>query len=329
LEKKISDIFITLYDITKEISLEFVGEKPVDLKNIKIRSRNLGRLGLEIIGGFSNFEKDKIVITGQSEYCFFQNYSPEELKTSIENMFCLKPPVVISTCGVMPIDSILVAAKKYKVPVLVSENTTSEFTLELASYLDMALAPRITRPAGFLNVHGEGILITGCSGIGKSEAAVELIKRGHRLISDDVTEIRKIGKDTLVGAAPKNIRHLMEIRGIGIINAKKIFGTSAVKVSDTIDLIVNLEKLENSKGYERLGEKLEFAKVLGVRIPYVDIPVSPGRNLAVLIETAAINNRQKKMGLSSECDLSSNFEVFSYNSNCDSPEETKKCIWEF
>ena len=175
-------------------------------------------------------------------------------------------------------------------------DATSEVSAAIVSYMNVELAPRITRHGVLVEVYGEGLLIVGDSGVGKSETAIELIKRGHRLIADDAVEIRKVSKKSLVGAAPENIRHFIELRGIGIINARRLFGMGAVKLTENIDMVINLELWDNKKVYDRMGMDNEMTDILGIEVPILTIPVKPGRNLAVIIEVAAMNNRQKKMG---------------------------------
>lgn len=193
--------------------------------------------------------------------------------------------------------------KKYEVPLLKTQEETSPFLAALIAYLNKELAPRITRHGVLVEVYGEGVLITGESGAGKSEAAIELIKRGHRLIADDAVEIRKISDKTLMGNSPSNIRHFVELRGIGIIDARRIFGMGAVKPSEKIDMVIQLEAWDSTKAYDRLGLDNEYANILDVRVPAITVPITPGRNLAVIVETAAMNNRQKKMGYNAAKDL--------------------------
>jgi HPr kinase/phosphorylase len=198
---------------------------------------------------------------------------------------------------------LLSAAEKYGVPVLSTPDTTSSLVAALVSYMNVELAPRITRHGVLVEVYGEGILLVGDSGVGKSETAIELIKRGHRLIADDAVEIRRVSAKSLVGTAPENIRHFIELRGIGIINARRIFGMGAVKITEKIDMVINLEIWDNSKVYDRMGIDSEYTEILGIRVPVLTIPVKPGRNLAIIIEVAAMNNRQKKMGFNAAQEL--------------------------
>ena len=197
----------------------------------------------------------------------------------------------------------LEAAKRNRIPLLSTPDTTSSLVAALVSVMNVELAPRITRHGVLVEVYGEGILLLGDSGVGKSETAIELIKRGHRLIADDAVEIRRVSAKSLVGQAPENIRHFIELRGIGIINARRIFGMGAVKLTEKIDMVINLEIWDNQKIYDRMGLDEEYTEILGIKVPVLTIPVKPGRNLAVIIEVAAMNNRQKKMGFNAATEL--------------------------
>ena len=198
------------------------------------------------------------------------------------------------------------SCEKYKVPLLRTSDTTSGFMAALIAYLNVQLAPRITRHGVLVEVYGEGILLLGDSGVGKSETAIELVKRGHRLIADDAVEIRRVSAKSLVGSAPENIRHFIELRGIGIVNARRIFGMGAVKVTEKIDMMIQLEQWDSEKVYDRMGLDNEYADILGIKVPLLTIPVKPGRNLAIIIEVAAMNNRQKKMGYNAAQELMRN-----------------------
>lgn len=198
---------------------------------------------------------------------------------------------------------VLENARKYGVPLLSSKDSTSNVLADLVSLLNVELAPRITRHGVLVEVYGEGLLLVGDSGVGKSETAIELIKRGHRLIADDAVEIRRTSRKALVGQAPDNIRHFIELRGVGIVNARRIFGMGAVKLSEKIDMCINMELWDPTKSYDRMGIDSEYTEILGIRVPVITIPVKPGRNLAIIIETAAMNNRQKKMGYNAAHEL--------------------------
>lgn len=214
----------------------------------------------------------------------------------IENLFKLKPPAIIIARNLPEKDEILSTAKLYDIPVLRSPDSTSSLSASLVSFLSVELAPRITRHGVLVEVYGEGCLLIGDSGVGKSETAIELIKRGHRLIADDAVEIRRVSKTSLVGSSPDNIRHFIEVRGVGIINARRIFGMGAVKLTEKINMVINMELWDSTKVYDRMGLENEYMEILGIDVPVLTIPVKPGRNLAIIIEVAAMNNRQKKMG---------------------------------
>ena len=227
---------------------------------------------------------------------YIGSFSSEEARARIKKFMSMKPVAVLATRGQNYSDDFMEFAKEYGVPLLKTKDATSSCMSAIISYLNIELAPRITRHGVFVEVHGEGVLILGESGVGKSETALELIKRGHRLIADDAVEIRRTSSRTLVGSAPENIRHFIEVRGVGIINARRIFGVGAVKLTEKIDMVIQLEPWEEGKTYERLGIESEYTDILGIKVPISTVPVQPGRNLSIIIEAAAMNNRQKKMG---------------------------------
>ncbi len=314
---------IPLSEIIKELSLKEIF-MPCNPTDIQISNKDINRVGLELIGSLDFFEKDRILVMGRSEQAFLSRLTPSEVTKSVEAIFMLEPPVLLSTRGIEPMQEVVEVAKKYSIPILVSEEATSDLISELVSLLSLSLAPRISRSGVFMNVHGEGIVITGESGIGKSETAVELLNRGHRLIADDEVEIRKISKTSLIGSAPENIRHFIEVRGIGIINARRIFGIGAVKLTETIDMIINLESWNDNKTYDRLGSDNSYTEILGIKVPFITVPVRTGRNLAVIIEVAAMNNRQRKMGYNAARELFISLGMEYPNSN----PEMEKCIWD-
>ena len=315
---------IKLSDLIRELSFN-VAFMPVDPKEIKIYSKDINRLGLELIGPIEHFDNQRIIVMGESESYFLSTLSSDEIYKSIEAILSLSPPLLIISYGISPLPEIIAVAKRYKIPILTSNDSAAEVMAELTPFLNVHLAPRITRSGGLMNVHGEGIFLTGESGVGKSETAVELLKRGHKLIADDLVEIRKIPKNTLVGAAPENIRHFIEVRGVGIINARRIFGIGSVKLTETIDMVVNLEIWNDEKSYDRMGAECQYTEILGVKIPFVSIPVRPGRNIAVIIEVAAMNNRQRKMGYNAAKELFINLGMEIPQNE---EEEIKKCIWD-
>lgn len=293
---------IPLAKIIKELDLQEI-HLPGSADEILIRSRDVNRPGLELNGFCDYFDPHRIAIMGRSEMALLGGLSPEKQKQAIVNFFALKPPAVIVARGIKPFDTMLRAAETYDIPLLSSRDSTSSVVADLVSLLNVELAPRITRHGVLIEVYGEGILLVGDSGVGKSETAIELIKRGHRLIADDAVEIRRTSRKALVGQAPENIRHFIELRGIGIINARRIFGMGAVKLSEKIDMCINMELWDATKVYDRMGIDSEFTEILGIRVPVLTIPVKPGRNLAIIIEVAAMNNRQKKMGYNAAQEL--------------------------
>lgn len=289
------DYSITLEKIIKEIGL---AEKymPKPSNEIMITSRDVDRPGIELNGYTEYFDGTRLAIIGRAEHEMLATYSEKWRTESIEHYFALKPPAVIISRGIEPDEITVNAAKEYGVPLLMSKDTTSSLVAALVGYLNVELAPRVTRHGVLVEVYGEGILLVGDSGVGKSETAIELIKRGHRLIADDAVEIRRVSSKSLVGQAPDNIRYFVELRGIGIINARRIFGMGAVKMQEKIDLVINMELWDATKVYDRMGMEDTYTELLGINVPVMTIPVKPGRNLAIIIEVAAMNNRQKKMG---------------------------------
>lgn len=243
------------------------------------------------------------MIFGNAETALLASFSSEKRFEVLSGLFSRKPPAVIVARNITPAPEMVEAAQKHGVALLKTADTTSNLVAALVAYMNTELAPRITRHGVLVEVYGEGILLVGDSGVGKSETAIELIKRGHRLIADDAVEIRRVSNKTLVGSAPENIRHFIELRGIGIINARRIFGMGAVKVSEKIDMCINLEIWDNTKVYDRMGIDSEYTEILGNKVPVMTIPVKPGRNLAIIIEVAAMNNRQKKMGYNAAQEL--------------------------
>ncbi|MBR6427129.1 MAG: HPr(Ser) kinase/phosphatase [Clostridia bacterium] len=284
---------IPLGEVIDEFQLEEVNT--VDRGRLVTRNE-VNRPGLSLAGFFEHFEPARIQIIGNSEHSFIKSMS-EQKQREVFDVFMSKEPVafVFSTNLDVP-DALLQAADKYSVPILRTPLRTSEFMAALIASLSVSLAPRITRHGVLVEVYGEGILILGDSGIGKSETAIELVKRGHRLIADDAVEIKKVSAKSLVGSAPKLIRHYVELRGIGIVDVKRIFGMGAVKDTEKIDMIINLEPWVEGKMYDRFGLETEYTEIMGIKIPTTLVPVRPGRNLAVILEIAAMNNRQKKMG---------------------------------
>lgn len=293
---------VSLSNIINELSLD-IAFMPRDPEKILLESKDVNRPGLELTGFLDHFDNKRIQIIGNIESSFLEGFSSKERYDTIKNFFIKKPPAIIIARGIEPFKEMLELARLYEIPILRTTEPTSSIEADLVIYLSSELAPRVTRHGVFVEVYGEGIFLMGDSGVGKSEVAIELIKRGHRLIADDAVEIKRTTKNNLVGRAPENIRHFIEVRGIGIINARRIFGMGAVKLISNIDLVVNLEIWDDSKAYDRMGIETEYIDILGIDVPFVTIPVKPGRNLAVIIEVAAMNARQKKMGYNAAQEL--------------------------
>lgn len=296
------EYFVPLSDIINEYSLETI-YCPADPKTIKIKNNDVNRPGLQLAGFYEYFDSTRIQIAGKAEFAFMEQLSEEKRISAFANLFSQKPPAFIVTRDQELFPEIEGLAKENEVPLFRSKISTSEFMASLIAFLNLRLAPRITRHGVLIEIYGEGVLILGDSGVGKSETAIELVKRGHRLVADDAVEIRRTSNITLVGSSPDNIRHFLELRGIGIINARQLFGIGAVKVSEKIDMVVEMEIWNPEKVYDRMGVDNNYMSILGVKVPYLTLPVKPGRNLAVILEVAAMNNRQKKMGYNAAQDL--------------------------
>ena len=285
---------VSLGSIIDEFQLEEING-PVDRERL-IERNEVNRPGLALAGHFGYFEPARIQIIGISDADYINRLSDEK-KTEVFDRFFSYNPVAVVFSTSMPVpDEVIESANRCKVPILRTAQKTSEFMAALIASLCVSLAPRITRHGVLVEVYGEGILILGDSGVGKSETAIELVKRGHRLIADDAVEIKKVSAKALVGSAPALIRHYVELRGIGIVDVKRIFGMGAVKDTEKIDMIIKLEPWVQGKMYDRFGLDAEYTDIMGIKIPTTVIPVRPGRNLAVILEIAAMNNRQKKMG---------------------------------
>lgn len=297
-----TDCKIELSRIIKEFSLEVLN-MPENEAEIMVTSTETNRPGLHLTGYYEYFDEKRIQILGMNEIGFLQRFTPEKRNQRVDEFFGKKPVAVIIARNLANDDVYVEMAKKHNVPLMVTKEPTSDFEAALIAFLNLHLAPRITRHGVLVEVYGEGILLLGESGVGKSETAIELVKRGHRLIADDAVEIRRVSSKSLVGTAPDNIRHFIELRGIGIINASRIFGVGAVKLTEKIDLVINMEPWDINKTYDRMGLENQTTDILGLKIPSLTIPVKPGRNLAVIIEVAAMNSRQKKLGYNAAEDL--------------------------
>jgi HPr kinase/phosphorylase len=286
---------IPLSNVMKEFKLEtlFLPNLP---ENIQISCPRVSRPGLQMAGFYDYYEPARIQIIGKMEHSYLAKLREEEKLERLEAFFGSSPIAVIVTSSSVVDDKTIAMAEKHSVPFLRTADRTSEFMAALIAYLNVQLGPRITRHGVLVDVYGEGILLLGDSGVGKSETAIELVKRGHRLIADDAVEIKRVSATTLVGRAPELIRHYVELRGIGIVDVRRLFGMGSVKETEKIDLVINLETWQTGKMYDRLGLDEQYTEILGISVPSIVLPVCPGRNLSVVIEVAAMNNRQKRMG---------------------------------
>ncbi len=286
---------VTLASIIRQLDLK-INYTPDEPENILIHKKDVTRPGLPLSGFYDMFDPDRIQVAGLTEDAYIASLDEDMRRARLEKFFSRKPITVVCSHNTPVSSAAMEFAEKYAVPLLSTEQSTSDLTSALISYLNLQLAPMITRHGVLVEIYGEGVFITGDSGVGKSETAIELIKRGHRLIADDAVELRKVSAITILGRAPEIIRHYIELRGIGIVDVRRLFGMGAVKETEKVNLVVHLEQWEKGKMYERLGLDETFTDIMGVQIPSLTIPVQPGRNLAVVIETAAMNSRQKKMG---------------------------------
>lgn len=293
---------VTLQQIVDELKLKTV-YTPKPLSEIRIYNNDINRPALQLTGFYSYFNTEKIQVCGNTEFAYLDGLTSDERKKSLDELFSYKFPAMIITKSHEAHPEMLAAAESNLVPILATDDDTSDLQARIIAFLNLNLAQRITRHGVLIEIYGEGVLIVGESGVGKSETAIELIKRGHRLIADDAVEIKKVSAISLVGSSPDNIRHFIELRGIGIVNARRLFGMGAVKMTEKIDLVVKLELWNQEKVYDRMGVDSEYTNILGVNVPSLTIPVKPGRNLAVILEVAAMNNRQKKMGYNAAQEL--------------------------
>ncbi len=286
---------VLLSTIVEEFGLE-IAFAATDYERIRLTVVDVARPGLQLAGYYDHFEPMRLQVMGNVETSYLKKLTPAERAMTFDRLFSYKSPALLIARNIKPDEQCMEMAKKHNVTLLRSREATSTIVSDIIAYLKSALAPSITRHGVLMEVYGEGLLLLGESGIGKSEAAVELLKRGHRLIADDAVEIRKISESALVGTAPELIRNYVELRGIGIVNVAKLFGMGAVKAENVIDLVVNIVPWDQQKVYDRLGLEDQHMEILGVQVPMNTIPITPGRNLAVIFEVAAMNNRQKRMG---------------------------------
>jgi len=300
---------VKLSELMKEFRLE-----PLSMAetagDVEITTSDVNRPGLQLSGYMEYFGADRIQIIGKVEMTYLASLSPKDRLKRLDEFFRTGFPCLVIARGLKPFDEMLQVSEKYGIPILRTEDITSRFMSGLIRYLNVMLAPRISQHGVLVEVYGEGILILGESGVGKSETALELVKRGHRLIADDVVEIRRVSDSTLLGSAPENIRHFIEIRGIGILDVKNLYGMGAVKLQENINLVIKLELWKENKMYDRLGLEDQYTDILGISVPSLVIPVRPGRNLAIIVEVAAMNHRQKKMGYNAAKFISERFLKF-------------------
>jgi HPr kinase/phosphorylase len=286
---------IPLSQLEKEFSFERI-YVPEDYETVLVRTPEVSRPGLALAGFYGIFDRDRIQIIGNAEHKYLTELSPEAREKALIAFIKALPVAVLFTTNNEVFPELIRQAQISGVPVLRTPENTSPVMAALIASLNQHLAPRITRHGVLVEVYGEGILLLGDSGVGKSETAIELVKRGHRLIADDAVEIKRVSAITLIGSAPEIIRHYVELRGIGIIDVRRLFGMGAVKDTERIDLVINMEPWVQGKMYDRLGLDDQTVDILGIKIPAITVPVRPGRNLAIILEIAAMNNRQKKMG---------------------------------
>ena len=293
---------VTLESLIQEFKLEVVFA-PEGFEKIMIVSDDVSRPGLQLAGFFDYFDPNRIQIIGKVESTYCEKMTPEERQISFDRLFESGIPCLLFTRNIEVFPEAMNAAEKYGKPILRTNEFTANTVNSIVGSLKVALAPKQTLHGVLVEIYGEGVLILGDSGVGKSETAIELVKRGHRLIADDAVEIKRVSDKTLVGTAPEVIRHFIELRGIGIVDVRRIFGVGSVKQTEKIELVINLEPWEDGKVYDRLGLDGQTTTIMGNTIPALTIPVRPGRNLAVIIEVAAMNNRYKKMGYNAAAEL--------------------------
>ena len=286
---------ISLSKIAQDFKLETV-VRPENFDEIQIISPEVNRPGLALAGFYEMFEPERIQLLGRAEAAYLSSLDAEKKREMLQSFVDARPVAIIYTTNLPADEELVERARERGVPVLRTEVKTSQIMASLISSLNNHLAPRITRHGGLVEVYGEGMLLLGDSGVGKSETTIELIKRGHRLIADDAVEIKRVSDKTLVGSAPELIRHYVELRGIGIVDVRRLFGMGAVKETERIDLVIQLENWVEGKMYDRLGMDEEKINILGIEVPCITVPVRPGRNLAIILEVAAMNYRQKRMG---------------------------------
>lgn len=293
---------VKLTDLIEKMHLKNI-LSDIDISEIKINQSGVNRMALQLVGFFDHFDSDRIQVIGNVEHSYLQQKDDDEILPIYETIFGFKMPCVVFCRNLEPCDRMLNVAEKHGVPILQTDMSTSDFIAATVRWLSEELAPRISIHGVLVDVYGEGVLIMGESGIGKSEAALELIRRGHRLVSDDVVELRKVSDDTLMGTSPDVTRHFIELRGIGIVDVKSLFGVESVMLSQKVNMVIRLEDWNRETNYDRLGLDEDYIEFLGNRLVCYSIPIRPGRNLAVIVESAAINFRAKKMGYNAAQEL--------------------------
>ena len=294
---------VSLFRVIEKLKLDNLTPE-IDVKKIKVTQPDINRPALQMAGYFEHFDAARLQVIGFVEYSYMGGLTEERKREVYDKLLSYETiPGVVFCRELQPDPIFLELANKHKIPVLVTKKATSAFMAEIIRWLNVKLAPCISVHGVLVDVYGEGVLITGESGIGKSEAALELIKRGHRLVTDDVVELRKVSDDTLIGSAPDITKHFIELRGIGIVDVKALFGASSVKETQSIDLVIRLEDWDKDKDYDRLGLEENYTEYLGNKVVCHNIPIRPGRNLAIICESAAVNHRQKKMGYNAAQEL--------------------------
>ena len=293
---------VHLPELVERLKMAVVN-RGADYESALVGIKDVNRPGLQLAGYFDYFDERRLQVIGMAETKMLESMTSEQRSESFAKLFSYNIPALVVSRDLDIYPECLTMARKYQRTLLHTAETTVDFTTKVIELLTQLMAPTITRHGVLLDIYGEGVLITGDSGIGKSETAIELVKRGHRLVADDAVELRKVSSRKIMGMAPANIRHFIELRGIGIINVARLFGAGAVKNSVEVEMVVELEPWERTKNYDRTGLENDTYDILGVQIPCTVIPVMPGRNLAVILETAAINNRQKKMGYNAAKEL--------------------------
>ncbi|MDN5298534.1 MAG: HPr kinase/phosphorylase [Clostridiales bacterium] len=294
--------YVTMKDIADKMNLVHLTPS-IDLTRIRVFQTDINRPALQLTGFFDYFDSERVQVIGKVEYTYLVSLDKAKREAVLHKLFECKIPCLILTRNQQPFPEMLLDAVQWGVPILLTSRATSYFNSELNRYLKVELAPRTTKHGVLVDVYGEGVLIMGESGIGKSEVALELIKRGHRLVADDAVDIKKVSDDTLLGSSPQMIRHFIEVRGIGIVDCKMLFGVESVKDIHPIDLCIQLEEWQAKKDYDRLGLEDHTIEILGNKVVSHVLPVRPGRNIAIIVEATALNSRQKKMGYNAAVEL--------------------------